>query len=253
MDSPSSNRLSDIVSVPVRDDLNAAHEGGWQHIARPGTWWDGKQRVAIAAETRNAMACRLCRKRAEAISPYTVAGDHDALGDLPEPVVEVIHRLRTDSGRLTEAWYHRVLESGVSEAGYVEIVGVVSTTTALDTLARGLGAGSLALPAPEGGDPKRHRPGRAKRTLAWVPTLEPEDVTDLDPDPYPGKAPAHVFNIHRAMSLVPDEVAEFFALDDALYLPQPAIRDFSKEFRAISHAQIELLAARVSAINRCTY
>jgi AhpD family alkylhydroperoxidase len=31
------------------------------------------------------------------------------------------------------------------------------------------------------------------------------------------------------------------------------MRDFSREYRAISHAQIELLAARVSALNRCLY
>jgi hypothetical protein len=30
------------------------------------------------------------------------------------------------------------------------------------------------------------------------------------------------------------------------------MRDFSREYRAISHAQIEL-AARVSALNRCLY
>jgi AhpD family alkylhydroperoxidase len=31
------------------------------------------------------------------------------------------------------------------------------------------------------------------------------------------------------------------------------MRDFSQEFRAITHLQIELLAARVSALNQCTY
>jgi len=37
------------------------------------------------------------------------------------------------------------------------------------------------------------------------------------------------------------------------YLPGTAMRDFSREYRAISHAQIELLAARVSPLNRCFY
>ena len=78
-------------------------------------------------------------------------------------------------------------------------------------------------------------------------------MQDGDPDPYPGKTPDLIANIHRAMSLVPAEVAAFFALDDVIYLPQWAMKAFSREFRAISHAQIELLAARVSMINRCTY
>jgi len=37
------------------------------------------------------------------------------------------------------------------------------------------------------------------------------------------------------------------------YLGGLAMRDFAREYRAISHAQIELVAARVSAINGCEY
>ena len=39
-------------SIAIRDDLAAAHARAWGGIGRPGTWWDGPQRVAIAAETR---------------------------------------------------------------------------------------------------------------------------------------------------------------------------------------------------------
>ena len=35
--------------LPIRDDLLAAHTQAWERIARPGTWWDGTARVAIAA------------------------------------------------------------------------------------------------------------------------------------------------------------------------------------------------------------
>ena len=31
------------------------------------------------------------------------------------------------------------------------------------------------------------------------------------------------------------------------------MRDFGREYRAITHAQIELLAGRISAINQCVY
>jgi hypothetical protein len=31
------------------------------------------------------------------------------------------------------------------------------------------------------------------------------------------------------------------------------MRDFTREYRAVSHAQIEMLAARVSALNLCIY
>ncbi len=249
----SSEQLSALASFPIRDDLTAAYERAWQHLARPGTWWDAERRLAIAAETRNALACRLCRDRADAVSPFAVDGVHDERGALPAPVVEVVHRIRTDSGRLSEAWCRQTLANGLSEMEYVETVAVISITTALDTLAKGLGIPPRTLPGPEAGDPTRHRPAKARKALAWVATLEPEDVAEDDPDPYPGKTLDLIANIHRAMSLVPAEVAAFFALDDVIYVPQFAMKDFSREYRAISHAQMELLAARVSLINRCTY
>lgn len=83
-----------------------------------------------------------------------------------------------------------------------------------------------------------------------MPILAPEDVGPVDPDLYAGLAGA---NIHRALSLVPREVIGFFDLDTAQYLPDKALRDFGREYRDISHAQIELLAARVSALNQCVY
>src|SRR5215831_14051277 len=55
--------------LTIRDDLSAAHARAWARIARPGTWWDGAARVAIAAETRQAPRCALCRRRKEALSP----------------------------------------------------------------------------------------------------------------------------------------------------------------------------------------
>ncbi len=57
----------------------------------------------------------------------------------------------------------------------------------------------------------------------------------------------------RAMSLVPRAVIDFFDLDEALYLPNDAIRDFDNEYRALDHRQMELVAGRVSALNQCFY
>jgi hypothetical protein len=100
------------------------------------------------------------------------------------------------------------------------------------------------------GQPIRHRPAGAKRDLAWVSTLYPRDVGPEDPNPFPVHGDK---NIHLALSLVPQEVFNFFDLDVELYLKDHEIRDFSREYRAIRHRQIELIAARASAINRCFY
>ena len=236
---------------PIRDDLSAAHARAWARIARPGTWWDGAARVAIAAETRNATLCRLCRRRKEALSPLSIEGAHDGLGQLCEIVVEVAHRVRTDPGRLGEPWYREVIARGLTAAQYVEIVSVVAHVVAIDTMARGLGLEALRLPDPKPGSPSHYRPEVAKLSGAWVPWVEPADAGEVEAGIYPSDRPPA--NIMKAMSLVPTEVRSFFDLVAHQYLPGDVMREFSREYRAISHAQIELLAARVSALNRCLY
>ena len=234
--------------VPVRDDIKAAHAAAWDRIGRPGTWLTGAERVAVAAETRQARtACDLCQARKAALSPAAMDGAHDAVSDLPAPMIDAIHRIATDPGRLTRDWQQGL---GLGETVYVETVGVLAQLTAVDTFATGLGLPWRDLPAPKPGQPSRRVTPGAKHGLAWVATLDPADAEGDDRALYPNDKPA---NIRRAMSLVPAEVRGFFELVSVQYLPGPAMLDFDNEYRAISHAQIELLASRVSALNQCAY
>ena len=235
--------------VPVREDIAAAHGRAWQRIARPGTWHSGETRVRIAAETRNAPSCRLCTARKEALSPYGVQGEHDCLGSLPDTTVEAIHRIATDPGRLTRKWYEGLVGEGLTPEEYVETVGVVCTTISVDTFAKAMGIDPLPLPDPVAGKPIRVRPASAAQGAAWVPWILPGNAAEDELDLF---SPDHA-NIHRAMSLVPAEARGFFDLVETQYLQQKQMRDFDNEFRAITHAQIELIAGRISAINQCVY
>ena len=242
----------------VRADIVDAHNVAWDRIARPGAWFDGKTRVAIAAETRKARECPLCRSRKVALSPYNINGSHDGTGLLPERMVEQIHRIATDSGRLTRRWFDTVHASGTPDTEYVEITGVVVTTIAVDVLCRGIGIPLHRLPDPGAGEPQRRRPRTAhQRGEAWVPLIHPKDLEGpLDTEEerllaaYWGGTLA---NIRRALSLVPEEAYAWFMLAEILYLPGKWMRDFAREFRAITHAQIELIAGRVSVLNQCFY
>ena len=138
----------------------------------------------------------------------------------------------------------------MSDAEYVETVGVMATVIAIDSFCDAVGMPRHALPTPIAGEPRRRRPAGAKEDLAWVPTVAPEDITEAEAGMYDGLS---AVNIHRALSLVPAEVAGFFDLDTVHYLPDAVIRDFGTEYRALTHAQIEFLAGRVSAINQCFY
>ena len=222
----------------------------WDRLSRPGTWWTGAERLAIIAEARRTQTCALCRDRKAALSPAFVPGSHDTLGQLLPEAVEAIHRLRTDAGRITESWVRQMAEGPLGEEPYVEIVSVVAILTALDTFDHAVGRPLRPLPGAIPGAPARHRPSGARRNLAWVATTSPEDILPGDPNPYPAHGDK---NIHRALSLVPQEVVNFFDLDVELYLKDHEIRDFAREYRAISHPQIELIAARASVLNQCFY
>ena len=70
-------------SPPIRDDLVANYQRMWRHVAQPGTWWTGAERVGIAQEVRRAQDCDTCAQRKAALSPYAVEDDHSASPGLP--------------------------------------------------------------------------------------------------------------------------------------------------------------------------
>ena len=67
----------DAAPVPIRDDLPATFRRAWERLARPGTWWTGRERVAIAAEIGNAPACALCMGHGD--MTIVTAGVHPAV------------------------------------------------------------------------------------------------------------------------------------------------------------------------------
>ncbi len=240
------------LSWPLRDELTAAQRRAWERLGRPGTWLTGAERIAVAAEARNATGCALCRERKEALSPQAIEGNHDQLGAMAELEVDQIHRICTDPGRLSRAWYKGLIDGGVSEERYVETVGVIATIVAIDTFTKGLGLDPWPLPEGQAGQPSRMRPAAARQQMAWVSTLAPDDALGTeDEDIYAGRPV--IANIVQAMSLVPAEVRNFFELVAHQYLPPTAMYDFDNEYRAINHAQIELVAGRISALNQCVY
>lgn len=90
----------------MRPELDSAQALAWDRLGRPGTWWTAAERLAIAAECRAAPDCPLCQERARALSPAAVVGEHRRVDDtLSAAAVEAIHRIRTDPGRIGEAWF----------------------------------------------------------------------------------------------------------------------------------------------------
>jgi len=150
----------------------------------------------------------------------------------------MIHRIRTDPGRLTPAWFNQITQV-ISKPTYVEIVSVVTSSVIIDTLHNALGFGLPALPQPGKGQPSGEQNPLAIDDGAWLPILDaPADMADTGLPQVP--------NIARALGLVPSALELFFST----FRPHYALKDIAL---SISQSQAEFVAARVSAINECFY
>ncbi len=237
--------------VPLRPDLVEAHERAWRRLASPGSWWSGAERLAIAAEVRRATDCALCRRRRASISPAATQGVHDAEpGSVLAPaVVDAVHRVVSDPARLTRALVDDLREAGLGDGHHVEMLGVVVTVYSIDQLARGLGLEPRPLPPARAGDPSGYEPPGLEADTAWVRMIGERHLGPDERDLWGAMGG----NVIRALSLVPDEVRTLKDLSSAHYLPMDTVVDLHAGRDSLDRAQIELLAARVSALNECFY
>ena len=233
-------------AFPVRADLSEAHQRFWAELAKPGSWWTGAERVAIAAEVRNVSQCALCQARKQALTPSSVTGEHDSLGALPAAAVEVVHQVTSDPGRLSKRWFDEAQAAGLSDGQYVELIGVLVALVSVDSFCRGLGIPVHALPQPVAGEPSGYRPASAIDGVGWLPMIPSDAVTGAEAGLYPAK---RMPNVLRALSLVPDAARIVLDLLAAHYV---RVGGASSE-RAIDRSQTELIAGRVSALRECFY
>ena len=219
-----------ITTLPVRPATAAAHNLTLESIAEPGAWWNGEDRLAMVRAARTAPACSLCARRSRELSAHAVAGEHDNDSELPAIAVEAIHAIRNDSGRLTRRWFDDVIDMGMLPQAYVELVAVTAASVIVDTYAQGVGGDLPKLPAPVEGPPTLERSDDVVDAGAWLPLARQ------------GRA-----NILRSLGLVPSALKLFFGAFGHSYYMRP-----DTAF-ALDRAQVELVAARVSAVNECFY
>ena len=238
---------------PMRADLVEAHRRSWESLRKPGTWWTGAERVALAAQVRAAADCDVCRERKAALSPYSVATEHPADPLLPAAAVDAVHRIASDPARLSQKVVEDTVAAGLSDGHYVELLSVVIMLASIDRVHLALGLELEALPIPDSGEPSQRRPERAVVDVGWVPMLtlgktknspESDLFADLPIAP----------NVIRALSLVPNAVRELRVLNAGHYMHEKNVGNpGSNGGRALERRYIELVGARTSALNECFY
>jgi hypothetical protein len=236
--------------LPVRSDLVAAHRRAWRRLAASGTWWTGAERVAIANEVRCAASCALCTERSAALSPNAVADAHEPAPPLPASAVEAAHRITRDPGRLSQSWRDGLRAAGLDDGLYIELIGVVVTVVSIDAFCRAIGVPLHPLPVPLAGEPTQYRPPQARDGGAWAPMIPAFGATGAEADLW---RRGMTGNVIRALSLVPDEVRTLKDLSAAHYLRDDQVANPRAHMQHLARPQMELLAARVSALHECFY
>ena len=240
---------------PVRTDIQQAHAAFWQRLAKPGSWWTGTERIAIAAESRAALTCSWCATRKRSLSPYGQSGEHDQAprhsGILTAAALDAVHRVVTDQSRITRRYVDDNAEQGLGKGAYVELVGLVVAVFSIDEFHRGLGMSLEELPAPAAGSITRYQPEYISDDIGFVPTIPAQGAVGAEADLWPGgRAP----NVVRALTLVPDALRDWRELGSAQYLSFEQMGRFGQEEnRSLNRMQIEMIAGRVSSINECFY
>jgi hypothetical protein len=238
---------------PVRADLTAAYREFWARLASAGTWWTGEERVAIAAEVRQATECLYCAERQRALSPYNFPGEHTAATATPlnARAIDAVHRIVTDQSRIAKTWIDDNAANGLSEGKYVELIGIVVCQFSIDEFCRALGLPLEPLPEPVPGEPSRYVPNGLERETANVAMIRDGQGGPEEGELWPAGGAA---NVVRALSQVPNAVREWSTIGDVQYLPLHKVRDPSADTeRVLDRMQIELVAARVSSHNECFY
>lgn len=180
-----------------------------------GTWWSGRERVDIARAARSARF-----------------GGEDSPSTLPTIAIEAAATTSARPASIRHEWVDTVT-GDLGYPRYVEIAGITSRLAAVDTFHLGLGVELEPLPDSEPGEPSRSEEPQARPGAAWVPMVGGASIT-------------------QALSLVDAESVAQEDMHGPLYLTYEGMAEFDY-VGGLSRAQMELVAARTSAINECFY
>ena len=215
--------------------ITAALDDAAESLVGPGDWLTGSQRRAAALEARDARTNELDQQRRDALSPNAVPGGHEATAELQAEAVEVIHRVASDPGRLTQVWADEMM-TVLGEETYTELVGIAACTAVLDMFAWAMTGDDGQLGDNTAGSPANERPDDVGDVGAWVSQTTGTGMA----------------NVSRSLSLVPVTNRAWVGLVQALYSRGAEFLDLSWD-RALSRPQVELVAARTTAELECFY
>lgn len=231
---------------PVSSTIEALHEDELASFTQCGTWGTGAQRAVVAATARTARYEAGLQEKSDDPPITTNAG-------LPDVALQLASEVALGATNIDRDYFNNVTSQGVTPGAYIEIVGVVSRLVNLDIFSRGIGLSPRPLdPVEDEGTPDFALPDEAVDEGFFVNSVpSPPAGGSLGESLY-GKNPAG--NILRSLSLVPAEARRVINLIGNQYYSSEQLMDFSaSSSHALSRAQVEVVASKVSEHNRCFY
>ena len=217
--------------VTVRPEVVDAMDDAWSRLAAPGAWLTGAERVQAAE-----IALAACPREIGEGRPEPRELSHPGDGGLSELEKEVVRRIAAEAWTLSKEWFERVTER-LPVARYAELVAIVATVVPIERFCRLIGHPLPSLPAPRPGIASGEYPDNVADDGAWLPLQVPWDNA----------------NVARALSVVPEDNRMRLSLVRTMYSRPDAFARLRWDDWPLSRSQVELLAARTSALNQCFY
>lgn len=231
MSSPPDTDADAVDGLDRRITVGEAIHHAWAALPRAGGWWTGAERVAIAAAARAAAPRPLWDRAPDLGSLSRDRGD----ADLSPFVAGLVERIAVEPSSLGRDEVRSIADE-LGDAAYAELASVVCQVVAVDHLAAALGESMRPLPPAEPGEPSRTRPEGLADVGGHI------DMTADHVGP----------NVARSLSLAGDDHVRWRNLVFAMYSGVEFLEMVWAD-RALSRPQVELLAARTSALNECFY
>lgn len=218
--------LSDYVNQDIVNSFRIV----WDHLGRPGAWWTGPQRIAIAEHVRKSAPRPLWDRP----PPLETLSD-EANGELTIFEAAVVERVAVSPSSINIETYEHIIQR-MGENKYAELAAVISQIVPIDHLHDALGLEREELPVPREGAITTERPSGLVTGIGFLPTLPTEGLP----------------HVAVALSLSLADNARRMLLVRAMYSGD-SFNDMVWTHRSLNRPQVELVAARTSALNECFY
>ncbi len=199
-------------------------------LGRPGRWWTAPQRLAIATITREAKP----RPLWDRIAPLNTLDSEQ--GQPLSPFVAALTELVAVETSSIDRATVELITGRIGDAAYAELSAIVAQVAAIDQTCHALGTSLMEFPPPGEGEPSRLRPDGMGDAGGHIQMTEP----------YTGP------NVARSLSLAAEDHDRWRGLVLSMY-SRDGFLDMLWTDRALTRPQVELVAARTSALNECFY